>query len=295
MERIYESAGHHVRMSLPDATESVVDERMRRHVPDVSVSEADSADRTVELKSGEAGLSRTGSTVTVTAPAEKHHPMDLVMLSSRVFERAYNESGKCSVHGAAVTDGSTGVLLVGPSQSGKTTCAIALCARHDLRLISDDRTLIDSDGIIGGQWGVEASPELIETKLGIDAESEYSLGTTRVYDTRALGIAPFGNRVSIESIYFVDERDTALSRDELVPPTSTIELTRRASVFAKTKPDLLYGPGVAIPVHDDRESAQARFALVDGILGAADCYRIGGDFRSIADAIYRAEFQGRSD
>ena len=116
-----------------------------------------------------------------------------------------------TVHGTAVGLEDKGLLIIGPSGSGKSGIALALMA-HGARLIGDDRVVLRA---VNGQIGMRAPPQLagmIEARgLGVlNASREPSacltavLDMTRCHETRLPDpetILVMGHRVPLLRFY----------------------------------------------------------------------------------------------
>ncbi|HEX6344812.1 hypothetical protein [Umezawaea sp.] len=101
-----------------------------RHVPD-----------------GEPHITRAGDQVVVHGPADfwlRNERIGCVVVQA--WDRNFLRAGRIVVHGAVVDLDGEGVLLTGPSDSGKTSVALELCTAHGGRMMANDHAVVDLTG-----------------------------------------------------------------------------------------------------------------------------------------------------
>ncbi|MDR0335365.1 MAG: hypothetical protein LBH69_05755 [Methanomassiliicoccaceae archaeon] len=92
------------------------------------------------------------------------------------------------VHGAALDLGGTGVTLIAPSKTGKTTHSWGLLRMKNARLITDDWYFVKSEGGLPMAMGSEKNC-YIDADIGDVWEEYRPLVTTTKFDNKGRGIA----------------------------------------------------------------------------------------------------------
>ncbi|MDY6777896.1 MAG: hypothetical protein SVU32_04465 [Candidatus Nanohaloarchaea archaeon] len=290
----YESHGQVVDIDVPDGYEDEVDDWIEHFVPGIEETDAE-PDYTVHLEQGEeAGLQYDEDEAVITSPEERFHPMDAVMMGARAFEKQYNEDETYSLHSSSVTDGEHSVLITGEANTGKTTTALKLCRDYDLSIISGDRTLIQDRKAVEGtkKLRLRTGSLLEEFDLGelVDERPDDIWQETGIYTGEDLDVEEADGEYPVQAVYFVKKVPGDMNIDTFDLPESLIEYSRQASMFSRSHPELLYGPGQPVPVLEDEEDGQMRIEEAEHLLEDVDCYTLSGELEDISEEIYRREF-----
>lgn len=88
----------------------------------------------------------TDNKMIITYPGSELTESNLLYLGFNFLEKQFGEIGMCSCHSACIEKNGEATLLIGEAGAGKTSIAINLCQNYGYSLISNDMTLIGSDG-----------------------------------------------------------------------------------------------------------------------------------------------------
>jgi len=82
----------------------------------------------------------------INYPQNELTESNLLYLGFNFLEKQFGEKGMCSCHSACIEKDGEAILLIGEAGAGKTSIAVNLCQKSGYNLISNDMTLIGSDG-----------------------------------------------------------------------------------------------------------------------------------------------------
>ena len=280
------SHGCRVRFCHPEGVDGVRG-AICHQIPDVSFEASAPTGYTVVVETGAAELVVGEQRCRLTVPEGELDPVDIAVLVARAMEFVYVQTGRYSLHAATVTDGDRAVVLTGEPGSGKTTVAVALCRRYGLKLVAQDRTLMDGDTVVGGAKRPALSDRVLREDIGVDPATVTRHDTAGDLDPASLDVElpAAETAVPVARVIHLDRIAAPVEQGELDAATARIQLARRGAFFARLHPTLLTGPGITVPVLESDDDAARRLAAVERLVETAPVSTLVGRLDPVVDAV----------
>lgn len=221
-------------------------------------------------------------------------PKNLLWMLLPVLERLHSESGRFTVHSTAFARGGKGVMIVGETHSGKTSCLLRAMQRG-YSGISGEHTLVSDEVILGGTKAVEffsglanRMPHLRQHLDGVAIGWEKShriktmmteLGATSDFCPLSMVVFPM----------VTDEQQ--LQVIQWTPRKKEIELYKKFSEMIRAFNSFLYNNSEGFPSLDSTELSRVRMAAVRKIVSSRRFLVLKGRAEDMLDVIDR-ELEG---
>ncbi|KKP95878.1 MAG: hypothetical protein US13_C0002G0188 [candidate division TM6 bacterium GW2011_GWE2_36_25] len=156
-------------------------------------------------------LTHQDNRITIKSPWRDNLPEDFIHLLYGAARLQWLKNKTFPVHSACIgTDKDGYILLVGPSNSGKTSLMLKSIENHEFKVFSGDKTLVKFENsnlvAIAGTRTITTLKEEAPRWSSIPKEKEYTLGTRIIFQ---LPSSYYTNlkRVPIRQIFFVKLND----------------------------------------------------------------------------------------
>ncbi len=207
--------------------------------------------------------------------------VDSVFLVSKLLEKALNKKGIFSLHASGLSYGENGVLIVGPTGSGKTTTAVFTCLQDKtIGHVSGNRVFLDSNSheIIYGidRFSLRKTSILNEFKrfhvakrVGLNtnniAKGQLAHADKVSLTSAYLGIKRAKFPLKLERIIIIQKMDNELVTFDARKGGNTELLTVYSALteFSERVPCMMVGPKILFPevFGEQLKAKQLRFAV----------------------------------
>jgi len=254
--------------------------------------------------------------LTLLAPASAIPGSDLLQMSLWILrERVRQREGRIRLHASAVARDGRAMLMIGGSESGKTTTTLELCLRHGYRLCANDMVEIalqqDRVTIVGGDKVInfrlrslrQYSPEFAKFVFAEQSDAPNDWAVKRELHASECGIGYDETTVPIDRVVFLrldrdcsppcvlvlgDERERRLTRWAKATLFEESCLLVRGAGFTPLDSAGNFVP-LGIPSLDSPELVAGRVRLLNALFAQARIQYYRGNLEAFVAVVTDAE------
>lgn len=296
-----------VRSPLPDLWSALDGQRDPLRLSTFLVERLQSAEGAVDvvhLPASEPSVELDSTGLLLRGPVaywSQHERLGCVLLS--LLDRMLLRRRQLVLHGAVVEIDGKGVLLTGPSDSGKTSVMYELCARHGAGFMSNDHVVVDCSGptpvaLPGADHQFAFRSQAVWLSNPDRYRQLYGEGGLRSYerhrvDASELGVRVVTDPVPLTRVFFVGVGTTESGTVYPTPDVrARVQLHADAAGRIRATNLLLFDEsgeiGVPLPDLADEETTGAVTASVQRLVDSGIVYDLRGTPRWCADAVVSA-------
>lgn len=246
-----------------------------------------------------ASLHLTSGVPQFTADVERHEYVyayddaepyqHILWMTGPILERCHQEANRFGIHAAAFAIQNKGVLIVGDTNSGKTSTLLTAVLARGHAAIAGERSLITDDAIIGGTRhitffsGLVRSEPLLESLL---QETEIGWKQEHRVRFRLADIGRVTSSAPLSVVVFATLTTASrLERIEWSPQKAVFELYKRMTEGIRAVGTFLFANTAGFPSLDSLALSRARMLAAKTIVANARVLVLRGDAVTLLDFI----------
>lgn len=215
--------------------------------------------------------------IQLSVTPEKLYTGDIVYLLYLLFTKILQEKGYFLIHGSSVACKHKGVLLVGPSESGKTMVSLTLCLRYDFSLVSSDMSLLKREGneilVVGGTKECSMYPGTMKTVFSGTEEKMFPKSSGGLWDEKIdisetqlqkLGVR-YEETVPLTAIYYLRVQDSVFFAKPLDKVAGRIKALSLLSEWIRGANNLVVSTNSLVPSFDTKKTEKERLRALEVI------------------------------
>lgn len=239
----------------------------------------------------------TSNQIEIIIPLEKFLIDDLIYIVFLLFVKILQEESIFLVHSSCVSRKDKGILLIGPSESGKSTVSLHLCLKEGYSLVSTDMTILkvqnDKLVVIGGTKGCSLFPGIIKKEFSSEKKKLFNISDHNLWSSkipinesrlRELDIQ-FEKKTKLKHIFFLRVQDTEFFAKPIEDVAAKIKTLGFLSEWIRGANNMLIGLNSLIPSFDSTKSEAKRLNALSVITANTRQYSLYGNLDKITDFI----------
>lgn len=235
--------------------------------------------------------------IQLSVTPEKLYTGDIVYLLYLLFTKILQEKGYFLVHGASVARKHKGVLLVGPSESGKTMVSLTLCLQHGFSLVSGDMSLLKREGdkilIVGGTKECSMYPGAMKAVFGETQEKIFQIPSKDLWSAKVniseIQLQKFGiqyeENIPLSAIYYLRVQDSAFFAKPLDEIAAKIKALGLLSEWIRGANNLVVSTNSLVPSFDTKKAEKERLHALEVISASVRQYSLYGNLKEVTEFI----------